>query len=78
MKLKDRIALVTGAARGIGLATVKRFRDEGATVIMADINADRLDRAKAEIEGGERLTTIRCDVSCHADVDAMIRQSERI
>ena len=38
MRLKDKIALVTGAAGSIGSATVKRFAEEGATVILSDIN----------------------------------------
>lgn len=76
MKLINRIALVTGAARGIGLATVKRFSGEGATVIMADINTDQLDAARAGFGEEERISAIRCDVSCRADVEAMIRQSE--
>ena len=52
MKLTNRIALVTGAARGIGLATAKRFSDEGATVIMADIDTDGLEAARAGFEEG--------------------------
>jgi len=76
MKLTNRIALVTGAARGIGLATVKRFSDEGATVIMADIDTDKLEAARAAFDQGEKVSAIRCDVSRRADVEAMIRQSE--
>jgi 2-dehydro-3-deoxy-L-rhamnonate dehydrogenase (NAD+) len=75
MKLTNRIALVTGAARGIGLATVKRFNHEGATVIMADIDTDKLEAASAGFDA-DKVSAIKCDVSCRADVEAMIRQSE--
>ena len=37
-RLKDKVAIVTGAARGIGLAIAKRFVDEGAKVVLADID----------------------------------------
>ena len=38
MKLKDRIAIVTGASKGIGLACAERFAADGATVIMSDVD----------------------------------------
>ena len=43
MRLKDKIALVTGAAGDIGRATAQRFASEGATVVISDINAAGLD-----------------------------------
>jgi 3-oxoacyl-[acyl-carrier protein] reductase len=50
MRLKDKIALITGAGGGIGSATVKRFAEEGATVILSDINEKGCEKVLKEIE----------------------------
>jgi len=78
MKLTNRIALVTGAARGIGFATVERLTREGATVVMADIDIANLSAAARELEGKERkVSAIHCDVSQRDDVESMIRKAEQ-
>ncbi len=51
MRLKDKIALVTGAAGGIGSATAKRFAEEGATIVVSDINEEGCKNILKEIEG---------------------------
>jgi len=48
-RLKDKVAIVTGAAKGIGFATAQRFAQEGAKVIVADINLDAVKVAVAQI-----------------------------
>ncbi|MFN4143918.1 SDR family NAD(P)-dependent oxidoreductase [Aestuariivirga sp.] len=68
MRLKDRIAIVTGAARGIGLAIATRFVEEGASVVISDV---------MDAEGGAAARAIgaiymRCDVSRAADVAALV------
>lgn len=70
MKLKDRVAIVTGGAQGIGKAIAEKLSDEGASVVIADINEEG---AKAVAEGlsGEGLG-IRADVSNPDDVQAMV------
>ncbi|WP_373502825.1 SDR family NAD(P)-dependent oxidoreductase [Aestuariivirga sp.] len=68
MKLKDRIAIVTGAARGIGLAIAERYIAEGATVVISDI----LDEAGAESAKAIGATYVHCDVSKLADVNALV------
>ena len=68
MRLKDRIAIVTGAARGIGLAIAERLAAEGATVVMSDI-LDDAGQAAATTLGA---TYLRCDVSKSADVNALV------
>ena len=68
MKLKDRIAIVTGAARGIGLAIAQRFAEEGATVITSDV-LDAEGEAAARHIGASYM---HCDVSKSAEVNALV------
>ena len=68
-RLTDRVAIVTGAARGIGLAIAKRFADEGATVVMADLAEAMLSEAAAAVPGA---TTVVADVSRAADVARVV------
>lgn len=64
----DRVALVTGAASGIGAASARRLALEGATVVLADIDADRGERAAAEIAGaGGKAYFAPLDVSSAGD-----------
>ena len=64
----DRVALVTGAASGIGAASARRLALEGATVVLADIDADRGERAAAEIAGaGGKAYFASLDVSSAGD-----------
>lgn len=51
MRFKQRVALITGAASGIGLATARQLIAEGATVVGTDINQDELDRVTADMGG---------------------------
>lgn len=74
-RLSGKIALVTGAASGIGLATSLRFAEEGAIVILADRAADRLATALAEvaaISGGHRA--VHLDVTLENDWVAAIAE----
>jgi NAD(P)-dependent dehydrogenase (short-subunit alcohol dehydrogenase family) len=65
----SRIALVTGAARGIGLATAKRFLAEGWRVALLDIDGDNLTRAMAAIGRPDATLALTCDVSDPAQVE---------
>jgi NAD(P)-dependent dehydrogenase (short-subunit alcohol dehydrogenase family) len=67
--LKDKVAVVTGGSSGIGLATAKRFVDEGAHVFIAGRRQAELDKAVAEI--GENVTAIEADVSKLDDLDRL-------
>lgn len=67
---KGRVAVVTGAASGIGLATATRFAEEGMQVVMADIQEDALDAAVSTLLGlGHEVTGVRTDVSCYDQIE---------
>jgi NAD(P)-dependent dehydrogenase (short-subunit alcohol dehydrogenase family) len=68
VKLKDRIAVITGAARGIGFAIAERFVAEGATVVISDVE----DQAGAAAAKSIGATYLHCDVSKAADVAALV------
>jgi pyridoxal 4-dehydrogenase len=69
MKLTDRVAIVTGAAQGIGRAIAEKLDAEGATVFVADINADGAAEAAEALERGRALEV---DVSSPESVDEMV------
>lgn len=71
--IQDRVAIVTGAGSGIGKATAKRFAEEGAAVVVADVNGERGQTTADEIEaeGGE-ATFVRADVSEESDVSELV------
>jgi len=69
MKMKDRIAIVTGAAQGIGRAIANKLDAEGATVVVTDVNADGAEEAAKALERG---MAIECDVSSPESVEAMV------
>ena len=73
MQLKDKVAIVTGAAQGIGLACATRFIREGAKVVIADVNVEKGEAAAALLtEAGGDAMFIACDVGDKARVDAMV------
>ncbi len=69
--LQGKVAVVTGAASGIGLALSRAFLDEGMSVVMADIEADALTAAVAALPDGAAVEAVVCDVSDGAQVDAL-------
>lgn len=67
MRLKGKHCVVTGGASGIGEATVRRFVEEGAEVLIADINLDGAKALASEL--GSAVTVVKCDVRQEADVE---------
>jgi len=68
-KLAGKIAVITGGSSGIGLATAKKFVDEGAYVFVTGRRQSQLDNAKAEI--GVNVTAVQGDISRLADLDRL-------
>jgi NAD(P)-dependent dehydrogenase (short-subunit alcohol dehydrogenase family) len=69
--LTGKVAFVTGAASGIGLALAKAFANEGTKVVLADIEADALKNAEGDLlASGAEVVAVQCDVSDPASVAA--------
>jgi NAD(P)-dependent dehydrogenase (short-subunit alcohol dehydrogenase family) len=76
ISFENKVALVTGAASGLGLATAKAFAEAGAAVALADWNEKEAKAAAKELaDKGHKTLAIRCDVSDDAQVEAMIKQT---
>ncbi|MGL4325020.1 MAG: SDR family NAD(P)-dependent oxidoreductase, partial [Beijerinckiaceae bacterium] len=70
--LPAKVALITGAARGIGLAATKKFLAEGWHVALLDIDGDNLARAMASLAQPQATLALTCDVAVPAQVDAAL------
>ncbi len=78
-RLAGKVAIVTGGAMGIGGATSVRFAEEGAKVLVADINQDAANRKADEIRSaGGTAETIRIDTGSHDDIRAMVARAEEL
>jgi NAD(P)-dependent dehydrogenase (short-subunit alcohol dehydrogenase family) len=69
----DKVALVTGAATGMGLATARAFAEAGAAVVLADVREDLVTaEAQKLVSSGRKAIAVRCDVSDDGQVEAML------
>ena len=74
-RLQDKVAIITGASGGIGKVTAKRFLEEGASVMLVDIDQQGLDDTRKELDAGDRLRTARADVSQEEDVQRYVQDT---
>ncbi len=73
---EGKVALVTGAASGIGLATARAFAEAGAAVALADVNETAVRAAAAAlVSAGHTAMAVRCNVANEAEVAAMVAQT---
>jgi 3-hydroxybutyrate dehydrogenase len=75
MRLKDKVAIVTGAASGIGHEIAKVYAREGARVVIADINQKAADAAAAEIGDAKKAIGVVMDVTNEQQVDAGVERT---
>lgn len=76
MRLQEKVAIVTGAGSGFGAAIARRFADEGASVVVNDIDAGKADEVAGSIgAGGGRARAKAADVSKDAEVAALVRSA---
>jgi NAD(P)-dependent dehydrogenase (short-subunit alcohol dehydrogenase family) len=76
MKLQDRVAIVTGAAKGIGWGIAKIFIEEGAKVVVVDWDEENGEKVTKEFakDGGD-VIFVKCDVSTEDQVKAVVEKS---
>ncbi|UXY17034.1 3-oxoacyl-ACP reductase FabG [Chitiniphilus purpureus] len=73
MRLKDKVAIITGAASGIGHATAQKFAAEGAKVVVCDVNRDGVDRVVSELSAaGATAAGFLVDVTNKAQIAQMV------
>ncbi|MCE2401202.1 glucose 1-dehydrogenase [Candidatus Poribacteria bacterium] len=76
MRLKDKVAIITGAASGIGKATAKLFAEHGAKVVIADIDEHGGSRTVTDIQGaGNEAIYVKTDVTIKNDTEQMVNQT---
>lgn len=74
MRLLDKVAIITGAAQGIGLATAEHFCREGAKVVLIDVDADAVAKsAQALAVGGATTLGLKADVRSFGDCEAAVK-----
>ncbi len=73
---KDKVAVITGGASGIGFALARHSLDQGMKVVIADIEQAALDRAVVELDGGENLLALVTDVANGAAMEMLAREAE--
>ena len=74
MKLKDKVAIITGGAAGIGYAAAEPFLEEGAKVAIFDINAAKVEESAAKLSAKGTIKGYACDISNWDQVQSVVKQ----
>jgi 3-oxoacyl-[acyl-carrier protein] reductase len=74
-RLEDKVAIITGAGQGIGLAYAERFLSEGAKVVVAEISDDRAERAMKQLDATGDAIFVRTDISDPASAHSCVEQA---
>jgi NAD(P)-dependent dehydrogenase (short-subunit alcohol dehydrogenase family) len=75
-RIQDRVAVITGGCSGIGLATARRFAEEGARLVIGDVNDDTGAQVVADLGGPEVATYVHVDVTSKDEVDALFKAAK--
>lgn len=76
MRLKGKIALITGSARGIGFKIASLFSSEGASVVLSDVNEQLLETAKGQLRPARgEVFSVKADVTSSQQVEEMIKKT---
>jgi 3-oxoacyl-[acyl-carrier protein] reductase len=70
--LTGQTAVITGGAQGLGLAIAERFVEEGARVVLGDVNLEATESAAKQLGGDDVAAAVHCDVTSGDDVDALV------
>ena len=72
MKLKDKVAVITGGAQGLGRACAERFIADGAKVVIGDIAGSEMAQTQEELGGADVIRAVECDVSKREEIERLI------
>ena len=73
-RLQGKIAIITGAAQGIGYATARKFLDEGAKVVVCDISKESIDSARVSLSSRGPIDGMIVDVTVRDQIDSMVAE----
>jgi len=76
--LSNKTAVITGGAQGLGFAIARALLDEGASVVLGDINAQALDKAVAKLGAPGRVAGRTCDVTSSDDINGLVHMAVEV